>query len=163
VRLALKLLEQPVITRPTSQKCFVIIMLSRKSFLIWLQIVLIIVFIYSLLLVFAGTIAGSLFSWCGFGPSESIDTKEVRDYLRLPYMVLGAVMAGWTILMIQIVIGPLKEGNPWAWTFLVRSLVLWFVLDSGMSLVLGYASHAIFNVPFVIALGVPLFRLRPKK
>lgn len=134
---------------------------TRQTFIKWLEVVLILVLIYSLLLVFAGTTAGSLFSWIGFGPDESIDTYAVRDYLQLPYMVLGAVMAGWVFLMIQIVRGPLTEGFAWAWTFLVRSLSLWFILDTGMSLVLGYPMHALFNLPFALALGIPLAQLRP--
>jgi len=133
---------------------------ARQTFIKWLEVVLFLVLIYSLLLVFAGTTAGSLFSWFGFGPEESINTAAVSDYLRLPYMVLGAVMAGWAFLMIQIVRGPLKEGSAWAWTFLVRSLSLWFILDTGMSLVLGYPTHALFNFPFAIALGIPLLSLR---
>ena len=136
---------------------------TRRTFITWLEIVLILVLGYSLLLVVAGATAGSLFSWFGFGPDESIDTDAVRDYLLLPYMVLGAVMAGWTFLMIQIVRGPLTEQSAWAWTFLVRSLSLWFVLDTGMSLVLGYPMHAVFNIPFAVALGIPLFQLKPTK
>jgi hypothetical protein len=46
---------------------------------------------------------------------------------------------------------------------LVQSLTLWFLLDTGMSLVLGYPSHALFNVPFAVALGIPLVNLRPPK
>ena len=129
----------------------------------WLEAVLVLVLGYSLMLVVAGATAGSLFSWFGFGPEDSVDTDAVRDYLLLPYMVLGAVMAGWTILMIQIVRGPLRENSPWAWAFLVRSLSLWFVLDTGMSLVLGYPTHALFNLPFAVALGIPLLRLRPDR
>ena len=136
---------------------------TRQTFIKWLEVVLILVLIYSLLLVFAGTTAGSLFSRFGFGPDKSIDTDAVRDYLRLPYMVLGAVMAGWAFLMIQIVRGPLKEESTWAWTFLVRSLSLWFVLDTAKSLVLGYPMHAVFNLPFALALGIPLVRLKPIK
>jgi hypothetical protein len=30
-----------------------------------------------------------------------------------------------------------------------------------MSLVLGYPAHAVFNIPFAVALGVPLALLRP--
>ena len=133
---------------------------TRQTFIKWLVVVLFLVLIYSLLLVFAGTTAGSLFSWFGFGPEKSINTAAVRDYLRLPFMVLGAVMTGWVFLMIQIVRGPLKEGSAWAWTFLVRSLLLWIILDTGMSLVLGYPMHALFNIPFAIALGIPLVRLK---
>jgi hypothetical protein len=122
----------------------------------WLQLVLGAVFVYSLLLVFAGSLAGSLFSWFGFGPKESIDTNEVREYLLLPYMVLGAVMSGWVLLMLLIVRGPLRDGLPWARKYLVWSLSLWFILDTSMSLVLGYPTHALFNISFAVALGIPL-------
>ena len=135
----------------------------RQKFIKWLEVVLVLVLGYALLLVVAGATAGSLFSWFGFGPDKSIDTDAVRDYLHLPYMVLGAVMAGWAFLMFQIVRGPLKEESTWAWTFLVRSLSLWFVLDTGMSLVLGYPMHAVFNLPFALALGIPLAQLRPSR
>ena len=138
-------------------------MVSRKVLINWLQIVIATVFIYSLLLVFAGTTAGELFTLFGFGPNESINTQEFRDYLLLPYMVLGAVMAGWAFLMLQIVRGPLRDGTPWARTFMIRSLVLWFVLDTAMSLVLGYPTHAIFNIPFAVALGLPLYLLGKEK
>ena len=138
-------------------------MISKRVAIVWLQVVLAGVFFYSLFLVLAGRTAGSLFAWFGFGPDESIDTSAVRDYLRLPFMVLGAVMAGWSLLMIQIVRGPLREGSRWAWLMLVQSLALWFLLDTGMSLVLRYPTHAFFNVPFAIALGIPLRSLRPPK
>ena len=138
-------------------------MISKRAAIVWLQVVLAGLFFYSLFLVLAGRTAGSLFAWFGFGPDESIDTSAVRDYLRLPFMVLGAVMAGWSLLMIQIVRGPLREGSRWAWLMLVQSLALWFLLDTGMSLVLWYPSHALFNVPFAVALGIPLVNLRPPK
>ena len=136
---------------------------TGRRFIKWLEVVLVLVLCYSLLLVVAGSTAGSLFSWFGFGPDESIATAAVRDYLRLPYMVLGAVMAGWAFLMLQIVRGPLKEGSTWAWTFLTRAISLWFILDTGMSLILDYPMHAVFNIPFAVALGIPLFRLRPNQ
>ena len=138
-------------------------MISKRAAIVWLQAVLAAVCTYSLFLVLAGRTAGSLFTWFGFGPDESIDTSEVRDYLRLPFMVLGAVMAGWSLLMMQIVRGPLREGSRWAGLMLVQSLALWFLLDTGMSLVLRYPTHALFNVPFAVALGFPLVSLRPPK
>ena len=78
----------------------------------------------------------------------------------IPFMVLGAVMAGWTVMMIQIVRGPLREGSAWARSVLINSLVVWFVLDTGMSLALGFPLHALFNVPFALALAIPLMKLR---
>ena len=135
-------------------------MIRREFTIKWLQLVLGAVFIYSLLLVFKGSVAGSLFSWFGFGPNEAIDTSEVQDYLLLPYLVLGAVMAGWVFLMILIVRGPLKDGSLWARKFLIQSLSLWFIVDTSMSVVLGYPTHALFNVPFALALGIPLVLMK---
>ena len=135
-------------------------MIRREFTIKWLQLVLGAVFIYSLLLVFKGSVAGSLFSLFGFGPNETVDTSEVQDYLLLPYMVLGAVMAGWGFLMILIVRGPLKDGSLWARKFLIQSLSLWFILDTSMSVVLGYPTHALFNVPFALALGIPLVLMK---
>ncbi len=40
------------------------------------------------------------------------------------------------------------------------ALALWFVLDTGMSAVLGHPSHALFNVPIAVDLAVPLEQLR---
>ena len=134
-------------------------MKPAATWITWLQVVLALLFVYAITLVFAGSVAGQLFSALGFGPPASIDTDAVRDYLRLPFMVLGAVLAGWSLMMIQLVRGPLRDGSDWALPVLVRSLVLWFVLDTGMSLVLGYPMHALFNVPFALALRIPLAKL----
>lgn len=135
-------------------------MTTRIFWIRWLEAVLALVLIYSGLLVFAGSVAGSLFSAFGFGPSKAIDTDDVQEYLKLPTMVLGAVLAGWTLTLLQLVRGPLRDGSSWVIPLLARSLMLWFALDTGMSLVLGYPTHALFNVSFGLALALPLVRLR---
>lgn len=134
--------------------------MTRAVWIRWLEVVLVVVLAYSLLLVVAGSAAGSMFSALGFGPPDAIDEDDVRSYLRLPYMVLGAVLAGWSMTMLQLVRGPLRDGATWVVPIMVRSLALWFVLDTGMSLVLGFPTHALFNVPFGVALAVPLMGLR---
>jgi len=134
-----------------------------KTFIIrWLQIAISLLLIYSLTLVFSGSTAAELFSLLGFGPSETIRTEEFQEYLLLPFMVLGAVMAGWASLMLQMVRGPLKDGSAWARKYMIRSLTLWFALDTGMSIVLEFPTHALFNIPFFVALSVPLYLLKPK-
>ncbi|MFM8857512.1 MAG: hypothetical protein ACKOI2_09995 [Actinomycetota bacterium] len=135
-------------------------MTSRIFWIRWLEAVLALVLIYAGLLVFAGSVAGSLFSALGFGPSEAIDTDDVQEYLKLPYMVLGAVLAGWTLTLLQLVRGPLRDGSSWVIPLMARSLALWFDLDTGMSLVLSHPTHALFNLSFGLALALPLMRLR---
>lgn len=131
----------------------------RRLWLVWLQVVLALLFVYGLVLVVAGSFAQSLFTLLGFGPPTSIESSELSAYLRLPFAVLGAVLAGWATLMFILVRGPLASGVSWALPALAVPLAVWFILDTGMSLVLGYPTHALFNVPFAIALGVPLWRL----
>lgn len=130
-----------------------------KFWILWLQFVLALLVIYALLLVFGGSLAEGMFSALGFGPPDGITSAELSAYLKLPFAVLGAVMAGWAILMMVIVRGPLRAGAPWAVAALTGPLVAWFVLDTGMSLVLGFPLHAVFNIPFAVALGLPLWRL----
>jgi len=72
----------------------------------------------------------------------------------------SAVLAGWTVLLFQIVRRPLRGGEQWAWPAVTGSLALWFTLDTVMSLILGYPTHAVFNLVFAVALGVPLVALR---
>ena len=132
---------------------------NRAFWITWLQVVLVIVIVYSLVLVAAEWVAGELFTALGFGPPPSIDSEAVRSYLRLPFMVLGAVLAGWSVMMLQLVRGPVREGSPWAISTLRWSVGAWFVLDTGMSLVLGFPTHALFNLPFALALGIPVVRL----
>lgn len=135
--------------------------MSRRMWIRWLEGVLVVVLTYSLLLVVAGSVAGSLFSALGFGPPDAIDTDKVRTYLRLPYMVLGAVLAGWVLTMMQLARGPLRDGATWVVPLMARSLTLWFVLDTGMSLALGFPTHALFNLSFGVALAIPLVKLWP--
>lgn len=131
----------------------------RGPWLVWLQVVVAVLFVYGLVLVVAGSFAQSLFTLLGFGPPASIESTELTAYLRLPFAVLGAVMAGWAAMMLILVRGPLASGVRWALPALAVPLAVWFMLDTGMSLILGYPTHALFNVPFALALGVPLWRL----
>ena len=133
---------------------------QRAFWLGWLQVMLVMLMAYGLLMVVAGSVAESLFSALGFGPPESIRSSDVSVYLRLPFAVLGAVLAGWATLMLFVVRGPLAAGAAWALRAMALSLGLWFVLDTGMSLVLGYPTHALFNLLFAAALGLPLWQLR---
>ena len=135
-------------------------MRSRATWITWLQVVLAALLAYALVLVFAGSVAAQLFSALGFGPPESIDSAAARNYLKLPFMVLGAVLAGWAVMMMHIVRGPLRDGSPWARAILIRSVAVWFILDTGMSLVLGFPTHAVFNLIFLAALGIPVLALR---
>lgn len=116
--------------------------------------------VYGTGLVVIGGPAGRLFDLLGFGMRHAVPAGEPRSYVLFVYAVLGAVLTGWMVLVAGIAAGPMREGQPWAWPTLVASLGTWFTLDTGVSLVLGFWQHAVFNLVFAAALGVPLAGMR---
>jgi hypothetical protein len=131
---------------------------------IWDRVLLIVVAavaVYAFLLVVAGLWLGdTVFDLLGFGPEHGNVESAQRDYIRLLYGVLGAVIVGWMATIAAIVVEPLRRREPWAWSAIVISVTIWFVLDTGLSLVLGFIGHALFNVAFAIGLAVPLAAIR---
>lgn len=117
---------------------------------------------YALALVVTGlTVADEVFDRLGFGPDDGgIVSSAGRDHLRLVYGVLGAVIFGWVVALAALVVGPLGRREAWAWWAIVGAVTSWFVLDTGLSLVLGFAGHAAFNVVFAVALALPLWAIR---
>lgn len=76
-----------------------------------------------------------------------------QDWL---FGLLGAVMAGWLVMMGWVVAGPFRRGERWAWSAIVVSMAVWFVFDTGTSLVHGVVFNAVFNLGFLLGFGIPL-------
>lgn len=132
---------------------------------VWDRVLLIVVVgvtVYAVGLVVAGLFLGDqVFERLGFGPDDGgIVNAEPRQYLRLVYGIIGAVIVRWMTTIGAIVVGPLRRREAWAWWAIVSAVGMWFVLDTGLSLVLGFVGHALFNVAFTVALAVPLAVLR---
>lgn len=117
---------------------------------------------YALALVAAGLFVGdAVFDPLGFGPDDGKITADAgRDYLRLIYAVLGCVIVGWMLTIAGIVLGPLRRREQWAWNTVASATGAWLVLDTGISLILGFVGHALFNVAFAAALAIPLTAIR---
>ena len=123
----------------------------------WLLCSSVLVAAYATALVLAGGVAGRLFDVLGFGMrAAGVPEGPPRDHVLLVYGVLGSVLVGWMVLVAALAAGPLRSGEPWAWPALAASVGSWFVLDTGFSLAIGSWQHALFNLGFVAALGVPL-------
>lgn len=130
----------------------------------FLLVVIAIVACYALGLVFAGLFFGDqVFDRLGFGPDDGgIVSDDARHYLRLIYAVLGSVIVGWMLTIAALVIGPLRRRETWAWKAIAGAIAAWFLLDTGLSLALGFTGHAAFNISFGFALAVPLLAIRPE-
>jgi hypothetical protein len=127
----------------------------------WLVAAILAVLAYSGLLVVGGGIAGEVFARLGFGMTDAgIESRSARGYVLLVYGVLGAVMIGWCLLLLAVVAGPLRRREPWAWRAVAGSLTCWFLVDTSLSLAVGFPTHALFNTVFAVAVAVPLAGLR---
>jgi hypothetical protein len=113
--------------------------------------------LYAASLVVAGSATSRLFDVLGFGMrSGAIPEGLPQEHVLFVYGVLGSVLVGWMVLVAAVAAGPLRTGEPWAWTVLVLSVATWFLFDTGFSLAVGSWQHALFNLGFLAALGAPL-------
>lgn len=105
-----------------------------------------------------------LFNLLIFGDTRTPEgfSAAAVDYLEFSFAVLGAVMVGWMALLAILVHGPLRRGEPWAWTAVAASVGVWFAVDTAVSLLTGYAENAGLNVAFAVAFGVGLWATRPR-
>ena len=91
--------------------------------------------------------------------SEGISAEAAR-FQGWAYGVLGATMAGWGVFFTFIVQFPFKQKEPWAWSCMLTGLVLWVVVDSGISIAYGVWFNVAFNSIFLILVGLPLLATR---
>jgi hypothetical protein len=102
-----------------------------------------------------------LFDVLGFGPNIRGLNRVGVDYALFSFGVLGSVLVGWMSLIGSMIDLAADEKDVAIRATARRSLILstaiWFVLDTGFSIVMGEVQHALFNTPFVTLLGVPLY------
>jgi hypothetical protein len=82
------------------------------------------------------------------------------SYLKLIHAVLGAVIAGWGALLIGVTRMSQTNDASLARKALAISLLVWFVPDTGYSLIGGFWQNAIFNLAFAMPFAWALWRMR---
>ena len=90
-----------------------------------------------------------------FWPSSD-STQEIGTFQRWIYGVLGATVTGWGIFMAFIIHYPFKHRERWAWNCLGLGLLIWFLVDTGISLYFKVVFNAVFNTVLFIAAFIPL-------
>lgn len=128
---------------------------------VWDQLLLgVIAFVglYGITMVIAAEqVSRNLFGPLGFGLDQAgALTATELDYVAFVFRVLGAVIVGWMVALAGITVVPLRRREPWAWWTVASSMVVWFTVDTGMSVAVGQHSHAVFNLAFLFAMAVPL-------
>ena len=105
--------------------------------------------------------AARLFNLLGFGPSSRHLDAAGIDYSLFAFGVLDAVIIGWMTALWGLMQFCGMDENPYhvrhkARKAILASSVIWFVWDTGFSIWLDEYEHALFNVPFLTVLVVPI-------
>ena len=124
---------------------------------------------FGLALVLTPNLMHRFFNWWFFSASKTNASLSdpATSYLAFTYGVLGAVMVGWAVALFAFLLGPFRRGEREGWYSLTFSIIIWFGLDSVLSLVAGFFENAILNAVFLLLFAVPLgatyryFRYKP--
>ena len=73
------------------------------------------------------------------------------------YGVLGATLAGWGVFVAFIAHYSFKKKEKWAWNCILAGPLLWFVVDTAISLNFKVYFNAAFNTALFAAVVLPLW------
>lgn len=129
----------------------------------WLFVVSIIIFIFGMMMaLFNGTAIFRLFDNQinpVFWGVKNVD-EHTGDFTRWIYGVLGATMAGWGIFIGFIARYPFRKKEKWASDCLLLVTLIWFLVDTGISLYFKVYFNAIFNTILLVMMFPPLLFTR---
>jgi len=79
-----------------------------------------------------------------------------RKFQQWVYGAWGATIAGWGIILTSIARYPFSRRERWAWDSLVFGVLVWFVLDTSLSLFHRVYFNVAFNTVLLILGMLPL-------
>lgn len=91
-----------------------------------------------------------------FSQTKTAFSELSSLYIKFVYGVLGAVMVGWSVSLLFIIIGPFHNKQLQAWQSITVSMLTWFILDSSFSIIVGFWQNAILNIIFLVFFLIPL-------
>lgn len=126
----------------------------------WLVVINIIFIIFGFLVAFAGdsllfemhnTQTKAIFF---HGQELSTEAQQLKQFL---FGIIGGTMAGFHLMMVYIALYPFKKKEKWAYNSLLYGLLIWFFIDSGLSIYHG-AIHNVYlvNIVALLGIGIPL-------
>lgn len=126
----------------------------------WLVLVILGVILFSLAFVLLPDGMQGMFKFMFFASPEPRFGQEVVGYLKFVYGVLGAVMAGWMVTLLSIVMRSFRRGEREAWNTITISITVWFMIDTAWSIIMGFPQNAVFNLLFLVLFAIPLAATR---
>jgi len=128
----------------------------------WLIGVTLGVALFGLTLLIAPALGRQVFGLLIYRSSSGIAElgESATPYISLVHGVLGAVMFGWAVALLLVVLGPFRRGAREGWTIIAVSVTAWFVPDTIFSLWTGFWPNAVLNLVFATLFAIPLAATR---
>ena len=129
----------------------------------WLFVVGILIAVFGILMTFLG--GTSLFDVFNrqidpvFWGSNVVE-ESARGFQGWIYGVWGATIAGWGIFVAFIAHYPFRNRERWAWNCLVAGILVWFVLDTSLSIFHKVYFNAAFNTALLLLAMLPIILTR---
>ena len=76
------------------------------------------------------------------------------------YGVLGAMICGWGIFVSFIAYYPFKAKQKWAWECIGAGFIVWFVIDTVISIYYQVGFNLVINIAFLLFVLLPLLFTR---
>ncbi len=83
-------------------------------------------------------------------------SNSIKEYQRFIYGVLGATMAGWGIFLAFISHFPFKNREVWSRYCITTGLLLWFSIDTSISIYYKVYINVVGNLFFLIFTMLPI-------
>ena len=128
----------------------------------WLIVTTVFILIVSIAMVVIPAPVQRIFSLLFYSSPERIDAfgAPAVAFIMLLQGVLGAVMFGWGVALLLVLLGSFRRGSREGWTIIAVSLAAWFIPDTTISLLSGFWQNAVFNLVFLVFFAIPLVATR---
>ncbi len=95
-----------------------------------------------------------------FGILNGPEPLELNAQMRFSLAVMGAVTIGWAVTAAATIQAAILLGERSApiWRGLVAGVLVWFVIDTPMSIATGYGMNAIPNLVLLATFLLPIIR-----
>ena len=136
-------------------------MKSPSQFQFWWRWLIVVTFgllLFGITMLVAPELTRHLFGFLIFSSSARLDAlgEPAVAYITLLHGVLGAVIFGWGVALLLVLVGPFRRGSKESWRIFVISLLAWFIPDSVFSLWSGFWQNAALNAVLAVLFAVPL-------
>jgi hypothetical protein len=86
---------------------------------------------------------------------------DLNPYMRFSLAILGAVTIGWSLALMAVIQATNqleKQVSKSIWIGITASIVIWYVIDSTLSIATGFWLNAVSNTIFSAAFLIPVIR-----